>query len=296
MEGISHEAASLAGHLGLEQADRHLRRQPHQPRRADRASPSPRTCRPASRPTAGTSCASRTATTSTAIDAALTEAATPRRAADADRLPHAHRLRRAPQAGHLGGPRRRRSARTRSRPPSERTAGPRTPSSWCPTRSRAWRDERDRAAGRRSSADWQRAVRRPTRPRTPTRRPSSSASWRGRLPDGWEAALPVVPEPASRSPRAPSAGKVINALAARGARARRRLRRPLDLDQHDPQGRSGIVEPRRLPRAQPPLRRPRARDGRDHQRHGRPRRAAAVRRDVPHLLRLHEDRRSGSPR
>ena len=105
MEGISHEAASIAGLPAPGAADRDLRRQPHQPRRADRAWRSPRTCPAASPPTAGGSCAWTTATTSPRSSAPCAEARGQRRPAHADRLPHPHRLRGAPQAGHLGGPR-----------------------------------------------------------------------------------------------------------------------------------------------------------------------------------------------
>ena len=54
MEGISHEAASLAGTLGAEQARRVLGRQPHLDRRQRRKAGSPTTRRRASRRTAGT--------------------------------------------------------------------------------------------------------------------------------------------------------------------------------------------------------------------------------------------------
>ena len=71
-----------------------------------------------------------------AIERALAEAEVQRRPPDADRLPHPHRLRGAPQAGHLRGPRVAARPRGEPRPPSAPTAGPRTPTSWCPTR---WR-------------------------------------------------------------------------------------------------------------------------------------------------------------
>ena len=74
MEGISHEACSLAGTLRPRQADRYLRRQRHLDRRPRRATGSPTTRRSASKPTAGTSCATSTATISTPSRRALTQA------------------------------------------------------------------------------------------------------------------------------------------------------------------------------------------------------------------------------
>ena len=56
------------------------------------------------------------------------------------------------------------------------------------------------------------------------------------------------------------------------------------------------VEGRPARRPGAALRHPRARHGRDHERHRRPRRHPRLRRHVPHVLRLHARRRSGWPR
>ena len=108
-----------------------------------------------------------------------------------------------------------------------------------------------------------------------------------RLPDGWESAAPTF-----------TAGRVDRharlrrnrpqRLRGRGARADPGLRRSLVLDQHDHQGRRH-GDARRLLGAKPLLRGARARDGRDHQRARRPWRPAARLLDVLHVLGLHEE-------
>ena len=117
----------------------------------------------------------------------------------------------------------------------------------------------------------------------------------GRLPDGWDAGLPAY-ETGSEVATRNASQDAIQALAADAAGAVRRLGGPVRVQ---PDGRQG-AGPRplrgRSRRAQPPLRRPRARDGRHRQRHRLPRRLPPLRGHVPDLQRLHARAPCGSRR
>ena len=103
-----------------------------------------------------------------------------------------------------------------------------------------------------------------------------------------------------------ASGKVINAIAAGAARAVGRLGRPRRAPTTPPSRASPSFlpedrstkmctgDPLRRPGAA--LRHPRARHGRDHERHRRARRHPRLRRHLPHVLRLHAPARCGSPR
>ena len=91
MEGISHEACSLAGTLEARQADRVLRRQRHLDRRQGRGLVRRRHAASASRPTAGT-CSTSTARTPRRWRRGHAQRADANRAALADLLQDHHRL------------------------------------------------------------------------------------------------------------------------------------------------------------------------------------------------------------
>ena len=134
-----------------------------------------------------------------------------------------------------------------------------------------------------------------------TRKPSADPALFERmetrtLPDGWDSDLPSWPADPKGVATRKASGAVINAVARQGARALGRLGRPRRVQQHHHQGRA-LVHPeepldedvagRPVRRARAPLRRPRARHGRDPQRDRSTRRHPRLRGDLPDLLRLH---------
>ena len=209
------------------------------------------------------------------------------RPADADHRRQPHRLRRAEQAGHQRRPRR--AARRGGDParPSGSTAGRRTPSSSCPTASTSTsatgigsaRQGAARRLVRRGSSEYQAEY--------PELADQLYRMQHRQLPDGWDKDLPDVPRRSPRAwPAASSSGKVLNALAQERPLADRRLGRPgpVDQDAADVRGRRRL-RGRQLRRPQPPLRHPRARDGRHPERHGAVQ-GPAVRLGLPDLQRL----------
>ena len=293
-EGVASEAVLAGRPPRPRPPDRLLRRQPHLDRGRHGARRSPRTSARASRPTAGTCSTSARTSGSTASRPALERRAGRERPPDADRRAHAHRARLAEQAGHARARTARRSARRRSGSPRRPTAGRARSRSSSPTRrsrTSASAIDRGRGAGRRVAA----SASTPTAAAHPDLAAEFERIIAGTLPDGWDA---DVPEQGARTTgmiatrKASQRGHPVGRRA--GARARRRLGRPRALDA-DADRRRRRRRARRLRRAQPALRHPRARDGRDRQR-PRASAASAPSARLPDLQRLHEGRRSGSPR
>ena len=254
------------------QARRPLRRQPRSSSTGRPPWPSPRTSSSASTRTAGTPSGSRTATTSAPIEAAI-ERRAGRRPAEPDRGPDPHRLRQPEQAGQPEGARR--AARARRGPP--RQGGLRLGPGQVvlrPGRGR-WRSSAPRSrTGERAGGRLGARGSMPTPPHIPSSPPSSAAGSRAtcrpagtptsRLRDRVRGGDP------EREPgRHPGAGRAVPELFGGAA----------DLSESnltDVKGEPDFSADDR--RSQPPLRRPRARDGRRRQRHRLPRRVHPVRR------------------
>ena len=290
-EGVASEACVARGPPAAGQARRPVRRQPDPARRPDGLGVQRGRARPVSTPTAGTPSASRTATTSAAISAAID-------AAKADDRPSIIAVR-----THIGygSPNKQDTQKAHGAP-----LGPdevrlvKEAYGWDPDRTFYVPDEAGRAVpagGRRGQGPGRRVgvALRPLRRRVPGRGRGAGAAPAGpparrlgrgaaRVRGGHRG------RDAQREPgRDPGAGRA-------AARAVRRLGGPLGVEPDRRQG----ERPRPLrgrPRgAQPAVRRPRARHGRDRQRHRLPRRLPPLLRDVPHLQRLHARRPSGWPR
>ena len=236
MEGISHEACSLAGTLRPRQADRLLRRQRHLDRRRGAGLVHRRHAEAIRGVRLARDARTSTATTPEAVRRAIDAALAGNDPPVADLLQDHHRLGRAEQAGHRGDARRRaRRGGSRRRPRRARLA------------SRAFRGARRHPSGLGRARNGPQRSRR-AGPRCSTKyraaHPELAAEFerrqRGELPHGWRAALRGVRRRRRRqsrrtSRRATSSQQVLNALAPVIPELHRRLRRPHRVEQHQSQ-------------------------------------------------------------
>ena len=206
-----------------------------------------------------------------------------RGAAVAHRGAHPHRLWQPDQAGHRRRPRR--AARRRgggghqAEPGLARGADLPRPPRGAPGPGRGRRP--GRRGGRRLGGAGRQLPRRPRRGGGRAR-PAADAGAAGRL-----ARDAARLRPRGRADRHPHGlGQGARDDRSGVARAGRRLRRPDRLGQHLPEGRGRLLG-HRAGRQELLLRRARARHGRRAQRHGPVRAAAALRRHLSDLLRLH---------
>ena len=304
MEGVSQEAASLAGHLQLGQADLSLRSEPHFAGRRAPISISPKMSPSASMPygwhTRTVPDGNDTEDVAKAIEEAQAETQPP----VVDPGPHPHRLRQPAQAGQFLIARQ--PARRRRVASDQESAGLADHGQVLSSagRGRFFRQavpkgaRARRASGRRSSKRIEKISRK--------KPPNSNMLMSGALPDNWAADLPKwKPGDKPIATRA-AGGAALNCAGEAHPEHHRRFGRSESFHRYRAEGLGRfpafrVVWPRNagrsrrrmeLRRAQRRIRCSRARHGRRGERNGRARRRASVQRDLLHVLRLHEARDS----
>ena len=213
--------------------------------------------------------------------------------AHADHRGQPHRLRRAAQAGHQRRPRR---AAGRGRNPPDQTqlrlAGGRQV--LCPGRRlRALPATASASAARSCATPGSRSVNE-YRAKYPELADQLYRMQHRQLPEGWDKDMPTLPGRRQRHGHARFVRQGAQRRGEERALADRRLGRPgpVHQDAADVRGRRRFLGGQSR-RAQPALRHPRARHGRDPQRHG-PGQGAALRLELPDLQRLRPRGRFGS--
>ena len=214
MEGVSNEAASLAGHLQLSTTSAGSTTTTTSRSTAAPSSPTRTTSRRASWATAGTSPASATPTTPSCSTRAFEAFRDERGPADADHRRQPYRLRVAAQAGHRRGPRRaaRRGGGAGDQARLRLARGRAVPGSR--GRSRALR-RGDRQAGAELSGAWKKLVAANAK-QEPALAAELDRIQRRELPDGWDADIPSFAADMEKGMATRKASnKVENAIAPR---------------------------------------------------------------------------------
>ena len=263
MEGVSSEAASLAGHLKLANLcwiydNNHITIEGT----TDLAFSEDVATR--FEATAGMSRTSTTPTIWTCSAQRLSRLSRTQRSADADHRQQPHRLRLAAQAGHATPPTANRWAKKKSSWPKKFYGWPEDAKFFVPDGVyEHFRDGIGKRGKELRDQQWKKLFDEYAKTISRARRRSLTACSSRELPEGWDKDLPTFPPTRKAWPPASPRGKVLNAIAQEYSVADRRLGRPGAVDEDATYvRRRGRLPGGQLRRPQFAFRHPRARHGR----------------------------------